>query len=489
MSKRKRPPRDKESGLLPPDFGESYQEPPSRSFLGRLFSRKGNEASLREKITEFVFQPRFSKDVERALRLYFGKKLKGRTLAIEEEEMPGFQEWCIHDFVLSDGQRLIDRFAEEVGPSLPEAEAKLLTAWRAMNRLRLFEVQSVQHGTGVVVRDLLNDETLTINDRSASRSMQRWMVVLARPHQAEDRICFTGSSPALTPRWKGEMVQAAQKLWDDYRARRSEATPSEFYRDRSLDLLHAMQRLQEEAMRPPVFLTAEGHALVEAHAEYIVRDAQAVADILREAEEFNDAGPSEADTRAEHFNWLLRGRSRVPEKPIPDKGAVALRTDWTAGPGEPSFRSLGDLTLWKDRLELECMSRERLKAGKALLAEMLGDLAQHRRDRVKPLKLEPQSPADDETPRRRWPRLSREEQALAQEMIDRFAAEWLNNPIPALGNLSPRQAANIPEHRDKVIELLKQLEYMEDERQARGEPPAMDVARIRRDLGLPSSDF
>ncbi len=485
MSKRKRPPHDKESALLPPDFGESYQAPPSRSFLGRLFSRKDNEAALRAKIEQFTFQPRFSKDVERALRLYFGKKFKGRTLAIEEEEMPGFQEWWIHDFAPSDGQRLIDRFAEEVGPSLPEAEAKLLAAWRAMNRLRLFEVQSVQPGTGVVVRDLLNDETLTINDRSASRSMRRWMVILARPHQAEDRVCFTGSSPALTPRDKQEMMAAAQQLWNDYKAQRPEAALLDFYRDRSLDLLRAMWRLQEEAMRPPTVLTAEGHALVHARAVYAVRDAKAVAERLDEAEEFNYAGPSNEHPGAEHYNWLLRGRSRVPEKPMPDKGAVALKTDWSTGSGQPVYRSLGDITLGKGHLELECMSRERLEAGKALLAEVLGDLVKHRRDRVKPFKLEAPSRMErDEAPLRPRPRLSRQEQALAQELLDQYTAEWLETPIPALNHLSPRQAVKTPEGRAEISELLKYLEYLDDERRERGDPATMDLARIKRELGL-----
>jgi hypothetical protein len=409
---------------------------------------------------------------------------------LDEEEMPGFQEWFIHDFALPDGRRLVDRFAEEVGPSLPEAEAKLLAAWRTMNRLRLFEVQSTQPGVGVVVQDLLSGEVLTIHDRSASRTMRRWIVMLARPHQAVDRVCFTGSSPALTPMYKTEMVEAAQKMWTAYQAQHPGAALPDFYRDQSLDLLRTINRLQAEASRPPVFVSAEGHALMQARAEYIVRDAQAVGDRLSQAEEFNYAGESEQGPGAEHFNWLLRGRSHVPEKPMPEKGALSLRTDWTAGPGEPAYRSLGDITLWVNRLELECMSRERLEVGKVLLEEVLGDLVRHKRDRIKPFKVEARTPlGSPSAPQRSPPRLlpDAEERAFRQDMMERTTQEWLDAPIPALNNLTPRQAAQTPEGRAEVLERLKLSEYFEDERRARGEPPLIDLARIRRELGLPPS--
>ncbi|MBF8285666.1 MAG: hypothetical protein HW378_4581 [Anaerolineales bacterium] len=490
MSKRKRHSREGRPAARPtlaPPPAEPSQRP--SSFLSRLLSSKSAGALLREKIMDFVYQPRFGKDFEQAIRLYFGKAaLRGRTLTVDEEEMPGFQEWYVHDFVTTGGRQFIDRFAEEVGPSLPEAEAKLLAAWRAMNCLRLFEIQSVQPGASVSVRDLLSDEEITIHDHSASRIMRRWMVILARPHQAEDRVCFTGSSPALTPMYKREMLESAQKLWNGYRARQPEAAFSDFYRAHSLDLLLEMKRLQEEASRPPVLVTAEGHSLMEARAEYAVRNANAVGDRLSEAEEFNFAGPSEEHRDALHFNWLLRGRSRVPEKPMPAKGALALRTDWTAGPGEPAYRSLGDIMLWKDRLELECMSRERLEAGKTLLAEVLGDLAKHKRDRVKPLKIEAASPYSETAtaPQRPAPRrrLSREEMALEREMLERTTLEWLDSPAPTLNNLSPRQAVNTPEGRAEVLEMLKVAEYLDDNRRASGEPPVMDIDRIRRELGL-----
>ncbi len=487
MSKRQH--RYAETEAVIPTPATSHQRP---SILGQLFSKPDPEPPLRDKILKFVYQPRYGKNFERALSLYFGPAvLRKRTLVADEETLPDFQEWFIYDFVLPTGRRLIDLFADEIGPTLPEAEATLLSAWRAINRLRLFEVQSVQPGQSVVVRDLLSEETLTVYDRSASRSLRRWIVLLVRPHQAVDRVCFTGSAQMLTPMHKKEMLEAARQLWDAYRAKYPVASLSDFYRDSSLNLLRAIQRCQAEAARPPKLVTAEGHPVMEAHAEYVVRRFDAVMERLRQAAEFEDAGPSETKPRAEHFNWLMRGRSRVPEAPMGEKGALALSTDWTMGPGQPSYRSLGDITLSHERLELECMSRERLEAGKALLAEVLGDSLRHKRDRVRPTQLKAAAPFSQPTllparpaPR---PRLSAEERALQEQFAHQQTERWLNDPLPSLNGLSPRQAAATPEGRAEIRELLKVSEYIADEREAHGEAALMDLARIRRELGLPNN--
>jgi hypothetical protein len=450
---------------------------------------KGAEPSLREKLLSFTQRPRFRQDFDRATKTYFGKAARrGRTLVADEDQLPDFFEWFIHDMIMRGGKRLIDLFAEEVGPQLPEAEAKLLDAWRVTDRLRLFEVQSVQRDVGVVVQDVLNGETLTVYDRSASRAARRWAVMLVRLHQAEDRLCFTGATVLLPPQHAEELVESARRLWDKYRSQRAEASNSGFYRDHSLDLMREAKRAYEEASRPPILLTPEGHPLASTSAHFTVRDSDAVADLLSRSDEFDDAGPSDEDSEARHFNWLLRGRSRIPEQPSPKKGALMIQTEVTSGPGEPTYRSLGDVLLWRSRMELRCVSRERLQAGKALLQEILGDLVRlHKRDRIEPLDLDVQAPPlrarrPSDAPSPTFSRAER--QALEQEMRARYTAQWLDTPIPALNDLSPRQALTTPEGRAKVIQLLKQMEYLEDGRRESGEPMMMDIARLRRELGL-----
>lgn len=435
-----------------------------------------NERALRERILEFTYQQRFKTDLDRALRLYLGDEAQGDRLVLDEQQMPGFQEWYIFDYVTSEGERIIDLFAREIGPQLSTAQRQMLDDWRRVNRCRLFEVQEVEPGVGVTVQDLLSGETLKVNDISSSYVLARWEVMLARPLLTEGRLSFTGSMTALAPLQKPALLECARELWETYQAQHPEASLSDFYRDHSLDLYRCQAEVLSEPSRPVV--TPEGHPAVACTARYAVAIPQAVEERLDQAEEFAYAGPAGEDETALAYVWLLRGRSRVPEVPV-TKGLM-LRTEWMSSSGEPSYRSLGDVRLWHARLELKCLSRERLEAGKALLDEVMGRLLRHLGDECRDLEdvAEPARPA----PARRVP--SAIDRALIRQLQERQLAEWLDTPLPVLGGQSPRQAAGDPAMREQLDELFKTLDYIEEQKRKDGEP-YLDVAEMRRELGLP----
>jgi hypothetical protein len=209
-----------------------------------------------------------------------------------------------------------------------------------------------------------------------------------------------------------------------------------------------------------------------------VTDPQAVEERLDQAEEFAYAGPADEDETALAYVWLLRGRSRVPEVPVTE--GMVLRTEWMSVSGELSCRSLGDIRLWTGRLELSCLSKERLKAGKALLSKIVGRLLLHLGDEYRDLEdmiesAEP-SPARDIS--------SEIDPAIVRRMLETQRDEWLNTPMSRLGNKSPREAARDPAMREQIDELFKVLEYIEEQKRQDGSP-YLDVADLRRELGLP----
>jgi len=249
-----------------------------------------------------------------------------------------------------------------------------------------------------------------------------------------------------------------------------------------------MKRAQEEASKPPIPLSAEGHSLVLARARYLLRvERQPVEGALDASEEFVYAGPSEEHRGALHYNWIQRGRSFVPPAGQKTKGrAIMLRTEWTEGPGQPSFLNLGDLTVSSKWIELECLSRQRLAAGKALLEEVLAGLIEPAGDRFEDWEASREtSVAKPPRVRKEPSRAMKEEmETLDREMLHRFTANWLDGPSMD-GKLSPRQAVRSPEGRKKVMEALKQIEYINDQCALDGKGPTMDADYIRRELGLP----
>ncbi|RME42433.1 MAG: DUF2384 domain-containing protein, partial [Chloroflexi bacterium] len=216
---------------------------------------------------------------------------------------------------------------------------------------------------------------------------------------------------------------------------------------------------------------------------YRVYDSDAVAGQLDEAEEFHFDGPSADHPEALHFNWLLRGRSHVPEEPRPKTEGLVYNSQWFLEPGLPKYRSLGDVMLWPDRLGLSCLSRARLEAGKALLKSLLGELISHQEDEIKPVEDILARRSSSRSPARSRVPSSVAEAETAAILHEEYAA-WVDRPIKALDGKTPREAVKRPEGRSHVIELLKAIEFLEEERRRAGKP-WYDVNQIRRELGLP----
>jgi hypothetical protein len=61
--------------------------------------------------------------------------------------------------------------------------------------------------------------------------------------------------------------------------------------------------------------------------------------------------------------------------------------------------------------------------------------------------------------------------------------KWLDEPVPALGNRTPRQAARLKTICPKLIALLKDLES-QSERQRRAGQPAYDSVWLWKELGI-----
>lgn len=458
---------------------------PPPSPLPRSASATDPDASLRKKIQEFAFQPRFDKSIDLALGQFFGKEaVHKRQIVADEGETAEFQEWLFNDFRLSSGETILDLFTREIGPQLSPIEGELLAAHRRWNRYRLFEVEKIMPGVGIVATDLLSGETWEIHDRTASRVMQRWSMILARLTYT-DRLHFSGAAVVMSPSKKQVVVAHSRQLLADFQSQHPEATLDEFYRQRGLDIRRFMQKKAQER---PLTITPEGHAIEHCEARYLVKSAGAVMERLDSAEEFEFAGPSTDRPGANSYTWLLRGRSHVPEQAGPrDRETLVLSTDWISQDDDKiRFSSLGDVFVSQNRLALICASRARLQAGKALLKSLAGDFIRHRGDHFEPYgaRTADERPRAPAAHRRRSSRPAPEMEKMDQRIFEETFKIWSDTPVEALGGKTPREAVGDPEGRAKVIDALKIIEYHQTQMRLNGQR-WYDVNLIRRDLGLP----
>jgi hypothetical protein len=69
-----------------------------------------------------------------------------------------------------------------------------------------------------------------------------------------------------------------------------------------------------------------------------------------------------------------------------------------------------------------------------------------------------------------------------QQMMDKHRATWPDTPVPALRGMTPRRAAKDPAGRELLESLL--LDFESRNRQAPGGFEQVDVANLRKDLGM-----
>jgi len=105
--------------------------------------------------------------------------------------------------------------------------------------------------------------------------------------------------------------------------------------------------------------------------------------------------------------------------------------------------TLGDITLAPKWIELECLSRERLVAGKALLEEILDGLIDHAGDRFEDWEARMENSAAKPPRVRREPsrKMKEEMKILDREMLHRLTANWLDIPSMMKSLLRARRYA------------------------------------------------
>jgi hypothetical protein len=209
----------------------------------------------------------------------------------------------------------------------------------------------------------------------------------------------------------------------------------------------------------PSLTTVEGDALVEVSAYYRHDALAEIRRILTGANDFgldDDLG-AEPDGTLE-FPWF----ETDPDKP----GLFA----------PIGQRVLAHLTLTPDTLEVEAMSQERLQRCSQRLEQLLGERIspakppRRRRRAAKPSSksTEPFSPPPE----------------IIAQLEEQMLRQWIDEKIPALGGLTPRQAVKTPAGRRQVLALIDESDQMQ--RQMKQVPGMFspDYNKVKKMLNL-----
>jgi hypothetical protein len=204
----------------------------------------------------------------------------------------------------------------------------------------------------------------------------------------------------------------------------------------------------------PKFVSVEGEPITLSRTRYEVADRDEVIRALDSVPELTRDGEA-------RWSWSLRSKDVL--------------------------RCLGNITLHIDELELEAHTESRSRELAAIVETASGRWIR----RASVTQTDPWTQIEQK--RHRGEDLSAEspESDLPEQVVDqaraqfeeRYMREWLDTPLPALGNRTPRHAARLKTQRGKVVELLKILDndLARDALQGRS---GFDSSKLWIELGL-----
>ena len=373
---------------------------------------------------------------------------------IDEWEFGILMGYITYGHVDENGNRMIDIFMREEGKKLNPNELQAMECLRNA-RFSLYEVQEIKPDEGLELKDLIFGESLFVREKLGTRHTHKYDAILCWIMKLEDQFQLTGAA-ANVPRDHIDAVRKAFKK--EHRLAKINGLDRFDRRVTARVILasHLTLRAKVQNLVFPQLANMDGEKLIICRSIFDYKNRKAIQEILSQQENFD----GDADT---DFTWIdPMGRKKLGPGPL----------------------HLGHIRFEGKKLILEVNSRERLERGKRLLMEILGSLIQHRLDDFRDV----HKTLEDFTSKEPLDKSARDEippdiQAeLGAQFIKDYMRQWLDDPIPALGNKTPREACRTKSGREKTRELLKSQEnILLHQYEGR---MVYDFSEIYRELGL-----
>jgi len=342
----------------------------------------------------------------------------------------------------------------------------------------LYEVCDVALGEWIEVRDRLRGGTAQrIVEHSGSQTLQRWDCFVARVVHPRDETMLTGGVLSLTRNTADDIEKlfkrAARRGKKDLAALAHElgVEPARFGNVEEAAMWFAdrlcfhgwLKGLLDAARRPlPALHNTDGDPLLPSSVRLPIAGGAA-----KEIERRMDALAGWHHEEDEEPQWT-----------------------WKKTPADAMGTVLGNARLATDALVVETNSRERMDRALAALRPALGALVGEgltsHEDITQALR---QSAAKRASTRERRPEASPAMDAAAMaEAINRVKEvhyrRTLDEPVPMLGNRTPRECARTKAGRKRLANWIKDIENSELRQAADRDATPYDVTWMWRELGV-----
>jgi hypothetical protein len=405
-----------------------------------------------------------------------------------------FEDFLARD--LAGGRNVVDDYLKRRGWKETAPDKAYMAALRN-STMSLYEVSAVVPGESFLARDLVRGgEPVRVVEHSATRSLKQWDRIGARVLPIGQKTVLGGGVLAfdseasdgiedLIRRVLARSSQDLEKLAHEIGHSFDEAALGGAVDETAVLraaapvfstvwLSHALRRLLERDM--PEVRNSDGEAVEFWTVRYPLRPGASAADIRAAMGAVSSLRPR-SDT---FWNWVEDpNRHHRRESAAPNKKGLSFVTT-----AEDGATVLGNVDLKGAALTLSVNSKGRAERGRALLEPALSSLVGAPAVEIRTLEQMMASRPKDGSKASSTGLPPAEERVIVHRSLDRHYAKVLDEPIPVLGNVTPREAAETASGRAKVVEWLKRLEN-ELARRPAGDPMAdYDSAWLWETLGV-----
>jgi len=375
-------------------------------------------------------------------------------------------------------------FLRENADSLSSDEKMLLLS-AICTPYTLCEVVEVKPGIGMTQFDLLRRIKYEVIERSASQSLKRGEIIYCATTDMAGIKSNIGTSPyALRPTAKRDVLELRKWILDETGA---DDITADHLHEFDQDIRGLYLHLLRGMFTPPRLANTDGDPIVPHKVYFDIDSANDAFHALKDLAE----GEQESD--------LLK------DAVIEDGLVTEAEISWLGGKEEARRRHdgpilLGLLKIEENRLIVEVNSELRASLIRQLIEERLGKGARYETTLIEPIESQvqemwqaaaagrtgssfsggfrkPESTGfislDEEQPELR---------AIIEESAKRHWESWFDLPVPALNDMTPREAAKSEEGRDLLESLLLLYESHQDDPSTNLMTP--DIPALRRELGM-----
>ncbi|MEO7083684.1 MAG: SEC-C domain-containing protein [Gemmatimonadaceae bacterium] len=342
------------------------------------------------------------------------------------------------------------------------ADQHVVLEAHAASWLSVWEVAEVQRGVGTKLVDLLTGEERFTYDVSSSQTLQPFDALLAYVVDC-DTISFFGGSHAqpLPPREADIVVREARRLC---RVRTRPPSKAKLQNPGTqLDLIITWTNVAESlrAAPPPTMTNTDGDpiAMTTDHFE-LLASRDDVARKLRLVE-----GAEKPEREGDDLVFAITKQGNAVHREW--NNTVLARVVLSARGVQVETNSIPRADALRRAIEKQAGAVLRFRLRSEANMDFLINEAREER-------LAGKRPSADHMPP--------EALAAVREFRQRHMQSWLDDSIPALGGLTPREAARVPKARHALELLVKDIERAEARLPA---AERIDVLRIRTELGMP----